>query len=111
MTFETVEAFVRVSFEPLQYAAFFGVFAIFAALEAVAPRDPSPAMRVRRWPSNVVLTALNIVVLSTLPVGIVAAAEWAQGARFGLLHVIDVAAWAAFAIGFWGGRFVGRCIF
>lgn len=105
MTFETVEAFVRVSFEPLQYAAFFGMFAIFALLEAVAPRDPSPAMRVRRWPSNVVLTALNIVVLSTLPVGIVAAADWAQGARFGLLHMIDVAPWAAFAIGFLGRAF------
>jgi sterol desaturase/sphingolipid hydroxylase (fatty acid hydroxylase superfamily) len=106
MTFETVEAFVRVSFEPLQYAAFFGVFAIFALLEAVAPRDPSSAMRVRRWPSNVALTTLNIVVLSTLPVGIVAAADWAQGARFGLLHMIEVSPWAAFAIGFLGRAFL-----
>ena len=106
MTFDTVEAFVRSSFEPLQYAAFFGVFAIFALLEGVAPRDPSPAMRVRRWPANVVLTAMNIVVLSTLPVGIVAAADWAQGARFGLLHMIEVSPWAAFAIGFLGRAFL-----
>jgi len=106
MTFETVEAFVRVSFEPLQYAAFFGVFAIFALLEGVAPRDPSPAMRVRRWPANVVLTAMNIVVLSTLPVGIVAAADWAQGARLGLVHMIEVSPWAAFAVGFLGRAFL-----
>ena len=106
MTFDTVEAFVRSSFEPLQYAAFFGVFAIFALLEGVAPRDPSPAMRVRRWPANVVLTAMNIVVLSALPVGIVAAADWAQGARFGLLHMIEVSPWAAFAIGFLGRAFL-----
>lgn len=106
MTFDTVEAFVRSSFELLQYAAFFGVFAIFALLEGVAPRDPSPAMRVRRWPANVVLTAMNIVVLSTLPVGIVAAADWAQGARFGLLHMIEVSPWAAFAIGFLGRAFL-----
>lgn len=106
MTFDTVEAFVRSSFEPLQYAAFFGVFAIFALLEGVAPRDPSPAMRVRRWPANVVLTAMNIVVLSTLPVGIVAAADWAQGARLGLLHMIEVSPWAAFAIGFLGRAFL-----
>ena len=112
MTFDTVEAFVRSSFEPLQYAAFFGVFAIFALLEGVAPRDPSPAMRVRRWPANVVLTAMNIVVLSTLPVGIVAAADWAQGARLGLLHMIEVSPWAAFAIGFLGRAFLswGRTI-
>jgi len=102
MTFDIVEAFVRASFEPLQYAAFFGVFALFALLEGVAPRDPSPAMRLWRWPSNVALTAVNIVVLGALPVGIVAAADWAQGARFGLLHMIDVAPWAAFAIGFLG---------
>jgi len=106
MTFDTVEAFVRSSFEPLQYAAFFGVFAIFALLEGVAPRDPSPAMRVRRWPANVVLTAMNIIVLSTLPVGIVAAADWAQGARFGLLHMIEVSPWAVFAIGFLGRAFL-----
>ena len=106
MTFDTVEAFVRSSFELLQYAAFFGVFAIFALLEGVAPRDPSPAMRVRRWPANVVLTAMNIVVLSTLPVGIVAAADWAQGARLGLLHMIEVSPWAAFAIGFLGRAFL-----
>jgi sterol desaturase/sphingolipid hydroxylase (fatty acid hydroxylase superfamily) len=106
MTFDAIEAFVRVSFEPLQYAAFFGVFAIFALLEGVAPRDPSPAMRVRRWPSNVVLTAANIVVLSALPVGIVAAADFSAGARFGLLHAIDVAPWAAFAIGFLGRAFL-----
>jgi sterol desaturase/sphingolipid hydroxylase (fatty acid hydroxylase superfamily) len=106
MTFESVEAFVRGSFEPLQYAAFFGVFAVFALLEGVAPRDPSPAQRVWRWPSNVVLTAANIVVLSALPVGIVAAADWAQVARFGLLHAVDVSPVAAFAIGFLGRAFL-----
>jgi sterol desaturase/sphingolipid hydroxylase (fatty acid hydroxylase superfamily) len=106
MTFESIEAFVRGSFEPLQYAAFFGVFAVFALLEGAAPRDPSPAQRVRRWPSNVVLTAANIVVLSALPVGIVAAADWAQAARFGLLHAVDVSPLAAFAIGFLGRAFL-----
>jgi sterol desaturase/sphingolipid hydroxylase (fatty acid hydroxylase superfamily) len=106
MAFESVEAFVRGSFEPLQYAAFFGVFAVFALLEGVAPRDPSPAQRVWRWPSNVVLTAANIVVLSALPVGIVAAADWAQQARFGLLHAVDVSPVAAFAIGFLGRAFL-----
>ncbi|MDZ4868368.1 MAG: sterol desaturase family protein [Alphaproteobacteria bacterium] len=106
MTFDTVEAFVRASFEPLQYAAFFGVFAVFALLEGVAPRDPSPAMRLWRWPSNVALTAVNIVVLGALPVGIVAAADFSAGARFGLLHSIDVAPWAAFAIGFLGRAFL-----
>jgi sterol desaturase/sphingolipid hydroxylase (fatty acid hydroxylase superfamily) len=106
MTLETVEGFVRSSFEPLQYAAFFGVFAVFALLEGAAPRDPSPALRLRRWPSNLVLTAANIVILSALPVGIVAAADWAQGARFGLLHAVEIAPLTAFAIGFLGRAFL-----
>jgi sterol desaturase/sphingolipid hydroxylase (fatty acid hydroxylase superfamily) len=106
MTFESVEAFVRASFEPLQYAAFFGVFAVLALVESVAPRDPSPALRFWRWPSNVVLTTANIVILGALPVGIVAAADWAQDARFGLLHVVQVSPTAAFAIGFLGRAFL-----
>lgn len=106
MTLDSLEAFLRGSFEPLQYAAFFGVFAVFAALEGVAPRDPSPPARVWRWPANVVLTAVNIVVLGVLPVGIVAAADWAGAEGLGVLHTIDVSPMAAFAVGFLGRAFL-----
>jgi sterol desaturase/sphingolipid hydroxylase (fatty acid hydroxylase superfamily) len=106
MPLSDIEAFLRASFEPLQYAAFFGIFAAFALLERVAPRDPSPALRLWRWPANVALTALNILVMAALPVGIIAAADWAQGASFGALHAVAVPPVAAFVIGFLGRAFL-----
>lgn len=106
MTFETIEAFLRASFDPLQYAAFFGMFALFAVLERLAPRDPSPQLRLGRWPANVVLTVLTIVMMSALPVGIVAAADWSKAEGIGLLHAVDVSSVAAFAIGFLGRAFL-----
>ena len=81
MTPDIVETFIRAQFEPLQYAAFFGVFLVFALLEVAAPRDEAPAERLWRWPSNWVLTALNIVVLSAMPVGVIAPADYAHGQR------------------------------
>lgn len=106
MTFETIEVLLRASFEPLQYAAFFGMFALFAVLERLAPRDASPQLRLGRWPANVVLTVLTIVMMSALPVGIVAVADWAKAERIGLLHAAEVSPLAAFAIGFLGRAFL-----
>jgi sterol desaturase/sphingolipid hydroxylase (fatty acid hydroxylase superfamily) len=106
MTFDAIEAFLRGSFEPLQYAAFFGAFAFLAVLERFVPRDDGPQLRLRRWPANIVLTVLTIVLMSAVPVGIVAAADWAKAERFGLLHAIEVPAAAAFAIGFLGRAFL-----
>lgn len=106
MPFETFEAFLRAQFEPLQYVAFFGVFLIFAVIEAVAPRDRVRAERLRRWPANWILTALNIVVISVMPVGLIAAADYASAHRLGLLNMIDVAPPTAFVAGFLGRAFL-----
>ena len=101
-----LETVLRAQFEPLQYVAFFGVFFVFALLETVAPRDPSAAERVWRWPTNVLLTGLNIVVMGAMPVGLIAAADFAKANGLGLANVIDVPFWAAFAIGFLGRAFL-----
>lgn len=106
MTMSDVEAFLRGQFEPLQYAAFFGVFFVFALLEAVAPRDPSPPARVRRWPANVILTALNVVVMGMIPVSLIAAADFAAARGIGLANAIEMPFWAAFAAGFLGRAFL-----
>ena len=106
MTPDIVETFIRAQFEPLQYAAFFGVFLVFALLEVAAPRDEAPAERLWRWPSNWSLTALNIVVLSAIPVGGIALADTAMANGVGLLNMIAVDPTAAFAIGFLGRAFL-----
>jgi sterol desaturase/sphingolipid hydroxylase (fatty acid hydroxylase superfamily) len=100
------EAFLRAQLEPLQYAAFFGLFFLMALFETAAPRDPAAAERVWRWPSNVALTALNVVVMASMPVGLIAAADFAKAQELGLVNAIDLSFWAAFAIGFLGRAFL-----
>jgi sterol desaturase/sphingolipid hydroxylase (fatty acid hydroxylase superfamily) len=106
MTSETIEAFVRAEFEPLQYVAFFGVFLAFALLEVRAPRDEAQAERMRRWPTNWILTVANIVVIGAMPVTMIAAADYARTNGLGLLNVVEVPLAAAFAIGFLGRGFI-----
>lgn len=106
MTPKSIETFIRAEFEPLQYVAFFGVFLIFAFLEARAPRDAAPADRARRWPTNWILTIINIVVTSAMPVTMIAAADYAQANSIGLLNNVDMSLAAAFAIGFLGRGFI-----
>lgn len=106
MPLDAMENLLRSSFEPAQYAIFFGVFAIFAALEFMAPRDPAPHERLRRWPANWLLTALNIVVIGAMPVGIIAMADLAQARGIGLLNMIELPPWAALTIGFLGRAFL-----
>lgn len=103
---EAIETFIRTQFEPLQYVAFFGVFLVFAVLEAAAPRDPEPPARLWRWPTNWILTAVNIVVLSSMPVGMIAAADYAKANEFGALNMFEVAPLTAFIAGFLGRAFL-----
>lgn len=106
MTNQDVESFLRSSFDPLQYAAFFGVFFVFAVLESMAPRDQAPPERLWRWPTNIVLTVLNIIVMGMIPVGILTAADFAKSQQIGLLNAIDMSYWTAFALGFLGRAFL-----
>lgn len=106
MTQETIESFIRAQFEPLQYAAFFGVFLVFALLETMAPRDGALAERLWRWPANWALTALNVVVISAMPVGGIALADYATANRIGVLNMVALDPMAAFAIGFLGRAFL-----
>lgn len=97
---ETLEAFVRTNFDILQYVAFFGVFAVFAILEAVAPRDRRAPNRLMRWPTNWLLTALNIVILSALPVSLLMASDYAHSNNMGLLPASAIPIEAALVLGF-----------
>ena len=86
--------------------AFFGVFLLFALIETAAPRDKKAAERLSRWPTNVALTALNIIVMGAMPVGIVAAADYAQSHGLGLANALALPPTAAFAVGFLGRAFL-----
>ena len=106
MSITDFEGFLRAQFDTLQYVAFFGVFFAFALIETVAPRDEAPAERVWRWPTNILLTVVNIVVMGMIPVSVIAAADFAHEQRIGLANVVELPPIAAFAIGFLGRGFL-----
>lgn len=95
---------VRASFEPLQYAAFFGALLLLGGLEAMLPLAGADAGagdgRARRWPANGALTVLNILVLGALPVSVLAAADFAAARGWGLLNQDVVPPLAALPLGF-----------
>ncbi len=75
--------------EAAQFAVFFGLLPLLAALEAWRPRR-TPQSRRNRWPANFCLTAINAVVLSLQPVSLVAVAYWAAERRLGLLNLVSL---------------------
>lgn len=97
---DTLEAILRTKMETLQYVAFFGAIGLFGLLETIIARAKSPTKRKTRWPTNVALTVLNIIVLGAMPVSGVLAADYAQTNNLGLLNIFHIAPIAAFVIGF-----------
>jgi sterol desaturase/sphingolipid hydroxylase (fatty acid hydroxylase superfamily) len=74
-------------FEPaIRLTAFAGVFALMALWEAWAPRRPLSVGRVRRWPSNLGIAALNTFLLRLLfPTAAVGTALLGEARGWGLL--------------------------
>jgi sterol desaturase/sphingolipid hydroxylase (fatty acid hydroxylase superfamily) len=80
--------------ERLQYALFFGILALLMLLEAWLPRRSTPSNRRRRWPTNLGMTATNVVALGFVPFSFIGAALWAESAQIGLFNRIDLPIWA-----------------
>jgi sterol desaturase/sphingolipid hydroxylase (fatty acid hydroxylase superfamily) len=76
--------------ESLQFVLFFGLLALLVAGERLVPRRPGPLDRRTRWPTNLLLTGLNVAVLSALPLSFLGAAFWAQERGVGLLNAASV---------------------
>jgi sterol desaturase/sphingolipid hydroxylase (fatty acid hydroxylase superfamily) len=76
---------------------FLTLFALFAGLEALAPRRPRALTRTRRWSTNLAITALNTVALRglaiLLPLLAIGAALDAQAQGWGLLNRLDWPGW------------------
>lgn len=85
----TVE-WIQTEAERLQYLVFFGLFALLALAETRFPRRPGTSRRRSRWPTNLGLTALNVLTLGALPVSLVAAARWAEVHGWGLLRGVSL---------------------
>ena len=79
---------------------FFGIFALIAAWELLAPRRSLITSKTRRWLSNLSITFLNSVVVRLvspiMPVGI---ALLAQKSSWGLLNNFNLPYWLEVAVG------------
>jgi sterol desaturase/sphingolipid hydroxylase (fatty acid hydroxylase superfamily) len=89
----TIELLVRAS-------AFALVFAAMAIWEVAAPRRPLTAGRKPRWPSNLGILVVDILVVRILvPTAAVGAALFAAGRGWGLLHYLGLRLSVAALIG------------
>ena len=83
----------------VRLAAFFGVFALMAVWEALAPRRARLLPRRVRWLHNLALVVLNSLILRLLfPVAAVGFALLAAKSGWGLLNAFEVPFWWAFVL-------------
>jgi sterol desaturase/sphingolipid hydroxylase (fatty acid hydroxylase superfamily) len=82
----------------IRLSVFLGLFAIFAGLEALAPRRPRVQPRAGRWFTNLAMTALNTAALRLLSIALpflaVGAAIDAWRMGWGLLNHTNWPLWA-----------------
>lgn len=85
------------SIEPLlRLGAFFGVFALVALWEFAAPRRRQTFPRRVRWPNNLGLLLVDVVILRlVVPGAAIAVAVAAQARSWGLLNALELPAWLA----------------
>jgi sterol desaturase/sphingolipid hydroxylase (fatty acid hydroxylase superfamily) len=80
----------------LRLGAFFGIFAVMALWEALAPRRQRLFPRRARWSHNLALVALNgVIVRLAFPVAAVSFAALAAERGWGLLNAFEAPAWVA----------------
>jgi sterol desaturase/sphingolipid hydroxylase (fatty acid hydroxylase superfamily) len=80
----------------IRLGAFITVFTAMALWEAVAPRRARSYSRLKRWPSNLVIVALNTVLVRVLiPATAVSLALAGETHGWGLLNNLPVPAWMA----------------
>jgi sterol desaturase/sphingolipid hydroxylase (fatty acid hydroxylase superfamily) len=80
----------------IRLLAFAGIFAAMAAWEVLAPRREQRLARGTRWPSNIVIVALDTVLVRLVfPVTAVGVALIAEARGWGLIHAFGVPMWAS----------------
>ncbi|HLQ19947.1 MAG TPA: sterol desaturase family protein [Tabrizicola sp.] len=86
----------------LRGGVFLGLFALFAGLEAFAPRRPRSLSRGRRWQTNLAITVLNTLALRglavVLPLLAIGAALDAGAQGWGLFNRLDLPGWAELVV-------------
>lgn len=94
-----MDEFLLANEQAIRLSIFLGVFALMAAWEALAPRRARSHSRLQRWPSNIVLVALNTVILRVaFPVAAIEFAATVHGGGLGLMGLFGLPGWIEFLI-------------
>ena len=97
MDITPLETALRQNAETLQYAAFFGLFALLGLAELRL--HVRKARRKQRWLTNGVLTMLCVITIGALPVTALMAADYADPQNIGLLNHLAAPAAVLIAVG------------
>ena len=87
-----MDALIR---ENAWFLTFWGVIVLLGAIEFLFPQFPENPDRARRWPTNFGLGILNGLIVSSVPVLSVGAAQWSADHGVGLLNWIAAPWWVA----------------
>jgi sterol desaturase/sphingolipid hydroxylase (fatty acid hydroxylase superfamily) len=75
----------------IRIAIFIGILVFMAGWETLWPRRQLTQRKINRWFGNLMLVALDtIIVRLLLPAGAAGAALWAETHQFGLLHLTSL---------------------
>lgn len=75
----------------LRFFVFLAVFALMALWEFLASRRREKIPRLKRWPSNLGLTVINVLILRLIfPSAVIGAAYWARNLGCGLFNWVEV---------------------
>lgn len=74
--------------DELQVVLFFALLISLAAAERLRPRRRQSMARSVRWPTNFLLTLINLMVMGVLPVTFISAAQWSADQGWGLLNIV-----------------------
>jgi sterol desaturase/sphingolipid hydroxylase (fatty acid hydroxylase superfamily) len=94
-TLEGILAWPWFDKDTLWFFAYWGLLAAFAGFEAFIPAFQQPPQREKRWPTNLGLGIVNMMLAPLAPVSAVWGAQWAESHGIGLLNVIGGPFWIA----------------
>ena len=94
-TLEGILASLWFDADMLWFFAYWGLLALLAGLEALIPAFRQPPQWNKRWPTNLGLGIVNMMLAPLAPVSAVWGAQWAHSQGFGLLNVAGAPLWIA----------------
>jgi len=94
-----MDNFITTHESTIRLGMFFGIFAVMAIWELLAPRRVLTQSKPARWLNNIALVILNTVVVRIVfPAAAVGVAAWATTQHWGLFNYTDTPTWLAIIV-------------